>query len=258
MAISTIGAGIAWLGSGTIAATIISGALVGAAIGGITALVTGGDIGQGMLYGAIGGAVIGGISGALGGVGGIGGGPGALATTGTAGAEAASLAAAEAAAGITTGVGGVGGMFAGLGEGVQGALIEGGVGLVGTTISGMAEEARAEELTEAQAAEGVLQREHEMAILQAKLEAAGGGGGAGDAIEVAKIRARTAAEDRAETRRQFEAQRADVTATRKRAAGALAGSRQVRGTFKGLKGLPAPIEEQVKAVSEYEEVPQAV
>lgn len=46
---------------GVAIATVINGALIGAAIGGLTAAVTGGDIGKGVLFGGIGGAVAGGL-----------------------------------------------------------------------------------------------------------------------------------------------------------------------------------------------------
>ena len=67
MAIVPIGIAVAgWFGvtlaTSSIIAGMIGGAIVGAAIGGLTALVTGGDILKGMLFGAIGGAITGGVS----------------------------------------------------------------------------------------------------------------------------------------------------------------------------------------------------
>ena len=63
-AIGTIGLFSGMAGAiGTIATGVIVSAVVGAAIGGISAAVMGGDIGKGMLFGAIGGVVTGGIAG---------------------------------------------------------------------------------------------------------------------------------------------------------------------------------------------------
>jgi len=53
-----------------VTAVVIGGAVIGAAIGGLTAAVTDGDIGKGMLFGAIGGAVTGGVASLAGGGGG--------------------------------------------------------------------------------------------------------------------------------------------------------------------------------------------
>lgn len=62
-----IGVGTAIAGSlwGGVAAAVIDGAVIGAAIGGLTSAISGGDIGKGLLYGAVGGAVMGGITGVL-------------------------------------------------------------------------------------------------------------------------------------------------------------------------------------------------
>ena len=69
-ALPAVGAFFAGIGSTVtfglatgIGASLIGGALVGAAIGGLTSLVTGGDLGKGLLFGALGGAVVGGLSG---------------------------------------------------------------------------------------------------------------------------------------------------------------------------------------------------
>ena len=47
---------------GGLGQAVVGGAILGAAIGGISAAITGGDIGQGILFGAIGGAVVGGVT----------------------------------------------------------------------------------------------------------------------------------------------------------------------------------------------------
>ena len=47
---------------GALGQAVVGGAILGAAIGGITAAITGGDIGKGILFGAIGGAVVGGVT----------------------------------------------------------------------------------------------------------------------------------------------------------------------------------------------------
>lgn len=46
--------------------TVLSGAISGAAAGGLTSALTGGDIGKGLLFGGVGGAVVGGLKSALG------------------------------------------------------------------------------------------------------------------------------------------------------------------------------------------------
>lgn len=70
-AAGAITSGVALTGGMAIAAGVIGGAIIGATIGGLTALVTGGDIGKGLLFGAVGGAVAGGVSGYFQGAGGV-------------------------------------------------------------------------------------------------------------------------------------------------------------------------------------------
>ena len=148
--LGTIGSTVSFGLATGIGATMLGGALVGAAVGGLTSLVTGGDLGKGLLFGALGGAALGGLSFGPA-LQSFGGGPGALAMTGSAGGDVASLAAAQAAmaqqgalgaAGIagTTGLaGGGGGIAKGM---VYGSMIEGGFGMAGSMMEGAAAEDR--------------------------------------------------------------------------------------------------------------------
>ena len=153
-AIPAVGAFFASVGSTVtfglatgIGASLIGGALVGAAIGGLTSLVTGGDLGKGLLFGALGGAVVGGLSGLT------------LPTVGTAAGTAMEVAdlgyelgfavqgtgklgAASTGLGAASKIAGGGalsGMTAeqGLMYGMAGStLIEGGLGLAGNMMQG--------------------------------------------------------------------------------------------------------------------------
>lgn len=85
-----------WVGISATAvglATVVGGIIVGAAIGALYSVVTGGDILKGILYGAIGGAVVGGAGAALGLGGATGAGGAATAEAGVAGTTVGSTAA---------------------------------------------------------------------------------------------------------------------------------------------------------------------
>ena len=144
-----------------IGASLIGGALVGAAIGGLTSLVTGGSLGKGLLFGALGGAVMGGLSGL------------AIPTTGLVPVgEAATSVGAFGAEGLTWGApgaaasgggafsGGSAGMGAAYGAGTGGgltagegmmygmaasSLVEGGLGMAGSMLEGAGQQSMYED-----------------------------------------------------------------------------------------------------------------
>lgn len=204
------------LGGGLLGGAIagaLGGALVGAAIGGLTSLVTGGDIGKGLLFGAIGGAVTGGISGfmnagsfaAMGQNAASFGGDLATNTLSKSGlvwdsvsGEVVGNVAKEGVKKVA--VDASGSILGKIGEEGMGALIEGGIGLVGSTLAGKGAEEKWQKEMEVQIAEAEKNRQHEMEKLKMSLSAKGGagGGGAGDT--------RDWAAELAENRRQFDAE----------------------------------------------------
>jgi hypothetical protein len=267
---------------GGVIAGALGGALVGAAIGGLTSLVTGGDIGKGLLYGAVGGAVTGGIGGyfdaqsfaalsssqdavlntpvtspqgwesALG--------KGAEFAGGNTGQV--TMSAADAAKTIGAGGKEAGGLLGTLGEEGTGALITGGIGLVGSTLQGMGEQERWEKQMEIQIAEAEKQRQHEMKKLQTQLNAQSShsGGAAGSD--------RDWAAELAENRRQFDqelsnrkkefAQTMDVRKQelyapmeyekerKRRAGGALASVSIQRGQYKQAPSIKSQLQQANK------------
>lgn len=264
MAISSIATALGGFGLSagvaTFTATVIQGALVGAALGGISAAVMGGDIGKGILYGAVGGAVMGGISGwgslgtELGSASTVTGG-GVTATAdagrfvvtgpggevlGTAGSVTAPGGGTILPTGAKSGVSALSGTLS------KEFLAESALGLGGQVLQGMGAEGQAE----MQAEEAAKNREHEMAMLEKKLASAerqsGSGSGSADLGHRLAYKARMA--ELTENRRQYDTARADVEEGRKRAGSALASARAARkGT---LKGTPPSIEEQVFQQSE--------
>lgn len=180
------------------AAAIVTGiavsAVVGAAIGGLTAAVMGGDIGKGMLFGAVGGVVTGGLAGGsiMNGLGlsssagnSIGtismGSADAVYTSaggqlmGSLGEQGGVAAISQAATATGPKVFGGGSIIGKMFEGSGGALISG----VGAAF------APEPEMPFGQTKEGVLgHREHEkeMAKLAASLRGGGGGGGGGSDV----------------------------------------------------------------------------
>lgn len=277
------GAIAATLGGGLIGGTIagaIGGALVGAAFGGLTSLVMGGDIGKGILFGAIGGAVTGGIGGFMDaqafqaasitskdGASMLAGSDAAFAQGDFSYSEMAEMNKNMGSQLITKGVGEgtekvvEGGLVGKLGEAGTSALIEGGIGFVGSTMAGMAEEERWQAEMDAQIAEAEKSRQHEMEMLQAKLSA--------DSSSSGSSSDRDWAAELAENRRQFNAELSQrkeefagtmgirkqelyapmeyQTEARERAGGALASVSVNRGEYKQSDS----INKQVQAATEY-------
>lgn len=208
---------------GVFAIQVATFAVVGAAVGGLTAAVMGGDIGKGMLFGAIGGAVMGGIGLST----------GMISNTATSGLSMASSAGHEAAiaTGSSTGLGVI--------EGARGAATGGLLGMSqgsGTLASALVTTAGPMiagafsgegDLTEKDVANDKLQRD--LAKLQADtaVKVAGmrssGGGSNGDARYAADLQLLNAREQRAQDYQMRKDEYSQLEEARSRRAGALQG-----------------------------------
>jgi len=248
--VAAIGAAWAAVGAwsiGTFAiGTVVQSAIIGAAVGGLSAAVTGGDIGKGMLYGAVGGAVLGGI-GAFAGMG----------SGGTAGAATgATSAASSVPSSVTAGVNAVkgattgavvsgGGAGAASGSGLAGmltgklgeSLVTGGLQMLGGALEGKdaAEEADKQRAWQAEQNEKNRQLQERLASMSG-----GGGGGSSDGIAIARIQQETALKQLAENRRQYDVARQDQIESRQRAGAALA---QAKASTKRYKAGVRSIDE---------------
>ena len=176
-----------------VSAGILGGAVIGAAIGGLTTAVMGGDIGKGVLFGAIGGAVMGGISGTMStaatstaatGPGGLSG--GALST------GAVSQRTMSAAMGVKTASEGAGAAIGStlVTETTKAGLLENagaylGVNALTEGVKGYLANEAADEQAKALEEQSELQRQHEKDMLQMKLDADEAGGGASGGDELA-------------------------------------------------------------------------
>jgi len=186
LALPAIGAFVAsWVGvTGLSAFTagIIGGALVGAAVGGLTAAFTGGNIGKGLLFGGIGGAVLGGISGmfaagsfstqSAGIVGSAGEGTvGALGGEGSVWATSQAFTPAKGAASLAPTLGGGGGGGLSAGEGfLYSGLAQGALQLGGSMIAGAGAQDQAEWAAQNAAAEA--EKERQLRLKIAEMQAA--------------------------------------------------------------------------------------
>jgi len=184
-----VGAAVGWLGSGTLAAGMVSGALVGAAIGGLSTAVLGGNILEGVLFGAIGGAVTGGLGTLFSGAGGAG-----TLSSGAGGAVSTGVVAPPIAP-VVTGTVSIGNKLASLG----GTMLEKGASAIGghvvtgglqAYLAGDAQEVAGEQALALSA------QEHEQSMLQ--IAAANKGF---DPANMASVNVRT--EELASARKQY-------------------------------------------------------
>ncbi len=167
--LGTIGTTVSFgFATGTFA-SMIGGALVGAAIGGFSTLITRGDLGKGLLYGALGGDTMGGLTGMT------------VPVTGVAGSYdmvgvVAPFTKAPVAGVAQTGGALAGGMTSGKGiaYGMAGAsLIEGGLGMAGDMMQGAAQQKMYEQQSEAAASEAAKDRALQLKLAEMRAASAG-------------------------------------------------------------------------------------
>lgn len=187
---------------GSFTAGLIGGALIGAAVGGIGAAIMGGDIMKGVLFGAVGGAVMGGMQGYF-----------AAGDFGTSGLTDTAIGGGGYGEYIPTSQGaayggvpleatkkvveeGSKGFLGKIGDETMGALVTGGIGLVGDTMQGMGAEEQWKAEAEMRISEAEKDRKLQMDMLNKKLEAGSAGGGSSGAE-------RDYAAELAENARQF-------------------------------------------------------
>lgn len=224
------------------AITVASYAVVGAAIGGLSAAVMGGDIGKGILFGAIGGAVAGGVSiAAAGGINAYNQGVQTAINSGKGTVSAASM--AKNPSGLTSTKTVVNSKDL-IQQGVQSesmltkmgpALAEGGIGLAGSMLASQDAEDMAKEQRSWDAEQAKIRHQENLEKIAAS-NAGGGGGGAGEnhSLEIAKMQDLFNREELAERRRQWEVTRDDAMEKINARKGALQGIRASR------EGTPAP------------------
>jgi hypothetical protein len=237
--IGAVFTGTGFFGAGGAIATGLASFGLGPTMGGVIA---------GALGGALVGAAIGGLT--------------SLAEFAGGNTGQVTMSAADAAKTIGAGGKEAGGLLGTLGEEGTGALITGGIGLVGSTLQGMGEQERWEKQMEIQIAEAEKQRQHEMKKLQTQLNAQSShsGGAAGSD--------RDWAAELAENRRQFDqelsnrkkefAQTMDVRKQelyapmeyekerKRRAGGALASVSIQRGQYKQAPSIKSQLQQANK------------